>query len=187
MKNFYTKDLIKDEFKNSVGEYTYGNPIISGNGGHNLKIGKFCSIAGDVHILLGASHNYGNFSTYPFDNIRDVNGVMAFPFIPKSNPHGIAKIGVTIGNDVWIGCRVTILPGVTIGDGAVIGAGSVVAKDIPPYAIVIGNPIQIRGFRFDVKTCSKLLEMKWWDWERSKLLEALSYIYDIQTFIQKYG
>lgn len=54
---------------------------------------------------------------------------------------------VVIGNDVWIGRKAIILPGVTIHDGAVIGAGAVVAKDIPPYAIAVGNPVQIKGYR----------------------------------------
>ncbi len=54
---------------------------------------------------------------------------------------------VNIGNDVWIGARVIILPGVTIGDGAIIGAGAVIAKDIPSYAIVIGNPARIVKYR----------------------------------------
>ena len=54
---------------------------------------------------------------------------------------------VTIGNDVWIGRRVIILPGVHIGNGAVIGAGAVVAKDIPEYAIAVGNPVVIKGYR----------------------------------------
>ena len=54
---------------------------------------------------------------------------------------------VFIGNDVWIGRRVIILPGVKIGNGAVIGAGAVVAKDVPEYAIAVGNPIRIIGYR----------------------------------------
>lgn len=58
-----------------------------------------------------------------------------------------AEKPVTIGNDVWIGRRVMILPGVHIGDGAVIGAGAVVAKDIPNYAIAVGNPVKIIGYR----------------------------------------
>lgn len=50
---------------------------------------------------------------------------------------------VYIGNDVWIGRRVIILPGVSIGDGCVIGAGAVVAKDIPPYSVAVGNPTRV--------------------------------------------
>ena len=56
---------------------------------------------------------------------------------------------IHIGNDVWIGRRVIILPGVTVGNGAVIGAGAVVAKDIPEYSIVVGNPIRIIGYRYN--------------------------------------
>lgn len=50
---------------------------------------------------------------------------------------------VKIGNDVWIGRRVIILPGVTIGDGCVIGAGAVVTKDVPSYSVVAGVPAKI--------------------------------------------
>ena len=50
---------------------------------------------------------------------------------------------VTIGNDVWIGRRVIILPGVSIGDGCVIGASAVVTKDIPPYSIAVGVPAKV--------------------------------------------
>jgi len=54
---------------------------------------------------------------------------------------------VYIGNDVWIGRRVIILPGVHIGNGVVIGAGAVVSKDIPDYAIAVGNPVKVVGYR----------------------------------------
>lgn len=54
---------------------------------------------------------------------------------------------VKIGNDVWIGVRVTILPGVTIGDGAVVGAGAVVSNDVEPYSIVGGVPAREIGKR----------------------------------------
>ena len=50
---------------------------------------------------------------------------------------------ITIGNDVWIGRRVMIMPGVNIGDGCVIGAGAVVTKDIPPYSVAGGVPAKV--------------------------------------------
>ncbi len=55
--------------------------------------------------------------------------------------------GITIGSDVWIGGQATILDGVSIGDGVIIGANSVVTKNIPPYAIVLGNPARVHSFR----------------------------------------
>ena len=54
---------------------------------------------------------------------------------------------VTIGNDVWIGTRVIILPGVTVGNGVIIGAGAVVTKDVPDMAIVGGVPAKIIKYR----------------------------------------
>lgn len=76
---------------------------------------------------------------------------------------------VTIGNDVWTGHNVNILPGISVGDGAVIGAGSVVTKDVPPYAIVAGVPAQIRRMRFAERTIERLLRLKWWNLELSEL------------------
>ena len=50
---------------------------------------------------------------------------------------------ITVGDNVWIGAQVCVLPGVTIGDGCVIGAGSVVARDIPANSIAVGNPCRV--------------------------------------------
>lgn len=181
---FYTRDIINPVLKDCVGEYTYGDPQISGINPNFLKIGKFCSIAGAVKILLGAGHNYRNFSSYPFDNIKN-GGKLVWPTAKTVSTNG--KYGVEIGNDVWIGCRVTILPGVTIGDGAVIGACTIVTKDVPPYAIVVGNPPRVIKYRFDDGTIRDLLRIKWWDWPKEKLEEALPYLSDISTFISFYG
>lgn len=52
-------------------------------------------------------------------------------------------IGITIGDDVWLGGGAIVNPGVTIGSGSVIGAGSVVTKDIPPGVIAVGNPCRV--------------------------------------------
>lgn len=67
--------------------------------------------------------------------------------IPMNQQGIAAEKPVKIGNDVWIGSRVTILPGVHIGDGAIIGAASVVTKDVPSYSVVGGNPAKVLKYR----------------------------------------
>jgi len=93
---------------------------------------------------------------------------------------------ITIGNDVFIGMNVTILDGVTIGDGAVIGAGCVVSKDVPPYAIVAGNPMRILRYRFPEDVRDKLMTTKWWDWPVEELQEVEQYFFDVGNFISEY-
>ena len=68
-----------------------------------------------------------------------------------------------IGHDVWLGSGAMILSGVTIGHGAVVAAHALVTKDVPPYAIVGGNPARIIRYRFDDRTVSALLASAWWD------------------------
>jgi tetrahydrodipicolinate N-succinyltransferase len=94
----------------------------------------------------------------------------------KVGTHAEAKGPIIIGNDVWFGADAKVMSGVTIGDGAIIGAGAVVAKNIPPYAIVAGNPAKIISFRFDDETIKRLLDIKWWNWDYSMLDKAVPYI-----------
>lgn len=68
-----------------------------------------------------------------------------------------------VGNDVWIGQNVTIMPGVNIGDGAIIGTNSTVASDIPPYSIAAGNPARVIRKRFDDETIQLLEQLQWWN------------------------
>lgn len=62
------------------------------------------------------------------------------------------------------------LEGINIGDGAVIGTNSVVTKNILTYAIAVGNPAKVVNFRFDEKKIKELLEIKWWNWNRKKIV-----------------
>jgi acetyltransferase-like isoleucine patch superfamily enzyme len=174
----YTKDIWGDKYQ--IGDHTYGKPkVISWGEGASLRIGKYCSIATNVVIFLGSEHRIDWVSTYPFpflwEEARSITG------------HPATKGDVIIGNDVWIGYGVTILSGVTIGDGAAIGACSLVTKDIPPYAIVAGNPAQVLRFRFDEETIKALLRIKWWNWPDHQVRENIKYICSpsIETFIKK--
>jgi len=154
-----------------IGQYTIGCPIIHewGDRGGDLRIGKFCSIAGNATILLGGEHRHDWLSTYSFpDFFDDLDGF--------AREHRLSRGAVAIGNDVWIGSGATILSGVTIGNGAVIGAKAVVAKDIPDYAIAIGNRARIAGYRFDKNVIRRLNELAWWDWPVEKIKENAALI-----------
>lgn len=91
----------------------------------------------------------------------------------------ITRKHLTVGNDVWIGCNAIILPSVTkIGDGAVIGAGSVVITNVPPFAVVFGNPATIIKYRFSSDIITGLLEAKWW----TKSIDEIIANREINTF-----
>ena len=137
--------------------------------GDRLIIGKFCAIARGVEFIMnGANHRMDSATTYPFN----IMGGGWETFAPKLKDLPF-KGDTVVGNDVWIGQHVTILPGVHIGDGAIIGANSVVAKDIPPYCIAAGNPCRIIRKRFDDELIQYLLTLKWWDWDADKIFQNM--------------
>jgi virginiamycin A acetyltransferase len=141
----------------TIGAHSYGVPeIIDGEYGH-LTIGKYCSIAGSVRIILG-NHLINTASSYPF-------GALArfWPSAPDEVKDHLPG-DVVIGNSVWIGLGATILPGARIGDGVIVGAGAVVRGTVPPYAVVAGNPGRVVRQRFDERTTERLLATQWWDW-----------------------
>lgn len=125
--------------KVSVGRNTYGELCVYswGSSEEKLVIGSYCSIASFVEIMLGGNHNYSVLSTYPFH-----------VWILGTNVEAQSKGSIVIDDDVWIGQSSMIMSGVHIGQGAIVGARSVVTKNIPPYAIVGGNPARVIKFRF---------------------------------------
>lgn len=76
---------------------------------------------------------------------------------------------------MWIGTHVVIMPGVEVGDGAIIGAGAIVTQNVPPYAIVVGMPAKTVKYRFEKDMIKDLLEIKWWNWERSEIEDHLTF------------
>lgn len=167
----WTRDILKGEGL-EIGEYTYGVPTVWGREFHpdtKLQIGKFCSIAADVHIFVGMNHRADFVSTYPFSAFPDCWSAAERISYPLSTSKG----DVVIGNDVWIGHGARILSGVRIGDGAVIGTSSVIVRDVEPYSIVGGNPARLLKKRFDDETIRRLLEIRWWDWPIEKINENL--------------
>ena len=145
----------------SIGKHTYGANSIKiqqWGEGAKLYIGKFCSIAGGVEVMLGGNHRIDWVSTFPFGHVSQ----QTFPTY-NGEGHPITKGDVNIGNDVWIGDGATILSGITIGDGAIIATKSVVTKNVEPYSIVGGNPAKYIKHRFSKEIIEKLLEYRWWD------------------------
>lgn len=165
-----------------IGDWTYGHPDVFAWGeGAALKIGKFCSIAARVTIMLGGEHNTDWVTTYPFN-----------PIFPQANAytgHPKTKGNVTIGHDVWLGIDSMVMSGVSIGNGAAIAARSTVTKDVPPYAIVGGNPAKVIRYRFPASIIADLERIAWWNWPLPQVLSALPFLLSnqIEPFIQKYG
>ncbi|MGZ4849354.1 MAG: CatB-related O-acetyltransferase [Halobacteriota archaeon] len=147
---------------------------------YHLTIGKFCSIAPRVQILVDVNHRTDWVSTYPFGYV--VEGV------GRNLGHPSGRGDMTIGNDVWIGQDVLILPGVQIGDGAVIAGGSVVTKNVNDYEIVGGNPARHIRNRFTDEQILELKRIKWWEWpiDRIKAHNQLLQSSDIDEFIERF-
>lgn len=126
-----------------IGKFSYGDLDVTYFNRFSelerLRIGNFVSIAPEVKIFLSGEHQTNTASTFPFK----------VKMLGVSRHESISKGPVVIEDDVWIGFRAVILSGVTVGRGAVVGAGAVVSKDVPPYAIVVGNPAIIKRHRFD--------------------------------------
>lgn len=141
-------------------------------GEDQLIIGKFCALATDVKFIMnGANHRRDGISTYPFPIFGESWGKHMNLLLDK--PAGNDTI---VENDVWIGRDVLIMPGVTIGSGAIIATRSTVTKDVPPYAIVGGNPAQIIKLRFSPVEIDQLLNAAWWDWPIEYITEHIETI-----------
>ncbi len=179
----YVKPTIKN--KNIiVGDYTYysGKDFESCVTHHyefyndKLIIGKFCQIGNNIEIVMnGANHQMNAVSTYPFYIFKAAtNWKQEVPSLDNMPLKG----DTIIGNDVWIGQNVTIMPGIKIGDGAIIGTNSTVTKDINPYTINGGNPCSLIRNRFDEELTKLLLEFKWWDKSAEEIDSIITILVD---------
>lgn len=176
--------FIKNTVKNpliEIGDYTYYDdpedaenfernvlyhfPFI----GDKLVIGKFCAIARQVRFIMnGANHAMGGFSTYPFFIFG--KGWEAAAPQPGELPY---KGDTVVGHDVWIGYDSLVMPGVKIGNGAIVSSRSVVVDDVPPYAIVGGNPARLIRRRFSEAVIDELQAIAWWDWPIARISQHL--------------
>ena len=147
-----------------------------------INIGNFSAVSWDIIFNLGQnySHNYHNVSNFPLVQLD-------WKFPPEFYPPS-GKCKIEIGNDVWIGrgcnlkCTNPARP-LIIGDGAIIASDSVVVKNVPPYAIVGGNPAQFIKWRFPEDIIESLLRIKWWDWDIDKIYENFKYFNRVEEFV----
>jgi len=150
----------------SVGAFTYMwsrvNPLDM-----DLKIGRYCSIAGNVTVFPG-NHPLHFVSTSPFtgdDQLAICRAALDdfghVDFVHRYVDERLLAAPV-IGNDVWIGQDATLARGITLGHGCAVGTGSVVTRSVPPYAVVAGNPARIIRMRFPEPLIEALLSSEWW-------------------------
>ncbi len=148
-------------YHSEVGAYTYigrHSSIV------HAKIGKFCSIAGDVVIGMG-NHTLSHLSTSPIFTERRNGTGRSWTNSDNASPYS----PVVIGNDVWIGERAMIMGGVKVGNGAVIGAGAIVTKDVPPYSVAVGVPAKVIRCRFSEDIVEFLESRQWWNMDEESL------------------
>lgn len=159
--------------------------IFSWSDKFHIWLGSYVSIGRDCNFFLHANHRVDWITT---------SSQLWGPVTPEianmhmEMGHPTCNGDIHVGNDVWIGAKATIMSGIKINHGAVVAAGSVVTKDVPPYAIVGGNPAKIIRYRFTEQQIESLLKIKWWDWEESKIKEHAMKLWnnDIDEFIQNH-
>lgn len=137
-----------------IGMYTMGGCFKPFQVDRFTKIGRYCSFARQMRIV-NRNHPLEFISTHAF---------FFNPALKRCTNDPVPYSPLEIGNDVWIGHNAFINPIVkTIGDGAAIGAGSVVSINVPPYAVVVGNPARVVRYRFPKDVIDELLASRWWE------------------------
>lgn len=152
--------------ESSFGDYSY---VVNDSDIIYATVGKFCSIAAHTRI------NPGN---HPLERVALSH------FTYRSSAYDMGpddaaffdwrrSFRCVMGNDVWIGHGAIVLPGVKLGNGAAVGAGTVVTKDVPAFAIVVGNPGRVLRYRFAPEIIAALERIAWWDWEHEQLRQGM--------------
>lgn len=156
-RNIYIASGSRVDRRAVIGDGTW---IMRASEIRNCTIGAYCAIGGRL-VVRSTDHYMDYLNLHEWVQRKVVHS--ALPVAGKS------KGDVVIGNAVWIGDSVIVLPGVTIGNGAVIGAGSVVTKPVPPYAVAVGNPARVIKKRFSDDMIALLEQVAWWEWDPTTL------------------
>lgn len=161
----------------SIGNFSY---VSNDSRLFNVEVGNFCSIGPHVQIGLAPHPSRIFVSTYPaFYSECNAGCPLAFS---ENKIFNDAMPITIIANDVWIGTNIIIPGGIRIGTGAIVAASSVVVKDVPPYAIVGGNPARVIRYRFSEEQIKFLLASEWWNWPIEKIRQHVGDFSDIENF-----
>lgn len=191
------RDIVYRDCK--VGRCTYGYQSLLKDYPLAISIGRYCSINATARIwnnhpidFVTTSPLLDTYGVYPMDRYRERmmlvekygkyknNVAYENSMIRKNEP-------VIIGNDVWIGANVIIIPGVHIGNGAILAAGAVVTKNVESYAIVGGVPAKLIRYRFCEKQRKILNKIGWWNWSEDEIEKNIEFFYQPEKFIMKFG
>lgn len=181
-----------------VGRYTYGYEALLSEYPLAVKIGRFCSINNTARIWN--NHSIDVVTTHPFLDHRlffsreekEIRQAMVNKYGRHHNNAAFEDSAIrdnepiVIGNDVWIGANVIILPGVNIGDGAILAAGAVITKDVEPYSVVGGIPAKKIKYRFGKKLVDAFLRIKWWEWEINRIEDNIELFYQPELFCRMF-
>jgi len=154
------RDMFKRYHGVDVAAYSYGGCFVPWACDPGTTVGRYSSLARTLRIL-NRNHPLDARSTHAFF-FNSAWGIV--------DTDSVEHLPVTIGSDVWIGHGAIVLPGVSrIGHGAVVGAGTVLTHDVPPYAVVVGNPARVIRLRFPEAEVSDLLAAEWWEKDLDEL------------------
>ena len=164
MRSLTLRRIFSDYHNIKIGMYSYGGCFDPLHIMAHTKIGRYCSFGSGVW-RFNANHPLTFKSTHPY---------FYNPLCGHVEQELIHRSELVVGNDVWVGQNAIILSRVRrIGDGAVIGAGAVVTKDVPDFAVVVGNPAKVVKYRFSEEERLKIKSLKWWDKDIKELQKDL--------------
>ena len=161
-----------------------GQAVLTAGSRSQLLSGTIASTNDDAHILLGRN------ITFDMEDRASRASAAAYPFSfwsPSPAEDVPERRQIIIGNDVRIESNVIFRGGITVGNGAIVRAGAVLMEDVPPYAVVEGNPARVAGYRFDVDTIRQLQRIKWWNWPEEDIRKNIHILADnVDAFLMKF-
>jgi len=158
-----------------VGKMSYGMLNVQSNFKNlekKLIIGNYVSLASDTTFMLDVNHQSRTITSYPLKS----------KLIAPTPLDAISKGSIIIEDEVWIGSNAIIFSGLTIGKGAIVGTGSIVTKNVPPYAIVGGNPARIIRYKFSEEIIEILKSINLVDFPKEWIIKNIEVFYkEIET------